>query len=44
MMICHSDAEGFYVPVRFDEVIFDADDRGLAGEHGHARRGVARAS
>ena len=30
-LLCHSDAEGYYVPVDFDEVIFDIDDRGLPG-------------
>jgi hypothetical protein len=30
-LLCHSDAEGYYVPVDFDEVIFDLDERGLAG-------------
>ena len=24
-LLCHSDAEGFYVPVDFDEVLFDGD-------------------
>src|ERR1700733_12902324 len=28
-LLCHSDAEGYYVPVEFDEVIFDNDERGL---------------
>jgi hypothetical protein len=31
-LICHSDAEGFYVPVEFDEVLFsDSDDVELSG-------------
>jgi hypothetical protein len=30
-LLCHSDCEGFYVPVDFGDVIFDNDDRGLAG-------------
>jgi len=30
-LLCHSDAEGYYVPIEFDEVIFDVDDRGLPG-------------
>ncbi|RQO59232.1 hypothetical protein DBV14_07920 [Variovorax sp. KBW07] len=31
-LICHSDAEGFYVPVEFDEVLFsDSDDEELSG-------------
>ena len=30
-LLCHSDAEGFYVPIEFDEVLFDFDDLGLAG-------------
>jgi hypothetical protein len=30
-LLCHSDAEGFYVPIAFDEVIFDLEKRGLAG-------------
>ncbi|MBA3540708.1 MAG: hypothetical protein H0T79_13945 [Deltaproteobacteria bacterium] len=30
-LVCHSDSEGFYVPVAFEEVIFDTEDRGLPG-------------
>jgi hypothetical protein len=30
-LLCHSDCEGFYVPVDFAEVIFDIQKRGLAG-------------
>jgi hypothetical protein len=30
-LLCHSDAEGYYVPIDFDEVIFDNDKRGLPG-------------
>jgi hypothetical protein len=30
-LLCHSDCEGFYVPVEFDGVIFDTQDRGLSG-------------
>jgi hypothetical protein len=30
-LLCHSDAEGYYVPVDFDEVIFDNAKRGLPG-------------
>ncbi len=30
-LLCHSDAEGFYVPVEFDEVLFDFNETGLAG-------------
>jgi hypothetical protein len=30
-LLCHSDAEGFYVPVDFAEVLFDLNDKGLAG-------------
>jgi hypothetical protein len=30
-LLCHSDAEGFYVPIEFDEVVFDLDGTGLAG-------------
>ncbi len=30
-LLCHSDAEGYYVPVDFEDVIFDPDDRGLPG-------------
>jgi len=30
-LLCHSDAEGFYVPIDFDKVIVDVNDRGLAG-------------
>jgi hypothetical protein len=30
-LLCHSDAEGYYVPVAFDEVIFDLEERGLPG-------------
>ena len=30
-LLCHSDCEGFYVPVEFDDVIFDTQDRGLPG-------------
>ena len=29
-LLCHSDCEGFYVPIELD-VIFDVDERGLAG-------------
>lgn len=31
-LLVHSDAEGFYVPVDFADVIFDHDKLGLAGE------------
>lgn len=27
-LICHSDAEGFYFPIEFDEVLFDLEDKG----------------
>jgi hypothetical protein len=30
-LLCHSDAEGFYVPQEFDEVLFDFNETGLAG-------------
>jgi hypothetical protein len=30
-LVCHSDAEGFYVPLEFREVIFDTETRGLPG-------------
>ncbi len=30
-LLCHSDAEGFYLPLEFDEVLFDFNNRGLAG-------------
>lgn len=30
-LLCHSDAEGFYVPIDFNNVIFDVGDRGLPG-------------
>lgn len=30
-LLCHSDCEGFYVPIDFSEVIFDVDKRGLPG-------------
>jgi hypothetical protein len=30
-LLCHSDCEGYYVPIAFDDVIFDPDDRGLPG-------------
>ena len=30
-LLCHSDAEGYYVPVEFSEVIFDLEERGLPG-------------
>ncbi|CAA2102873.1 hypothetical protein [Variovorax paradoxus] len=33
-LICHSDAEGFYVPVEFDDVLFsdaDSEDEALTG-------------
>jgi hypothetical protein len=30
-LLCHSDAEGYYVPIDFDEVIVDTDERGLPG-------------
>ena len=31
-LLCHSDCEGYYVPVEFEEVIFDLEKRGLPGE------------
>jgi hypothetical protein len=30
-LLCHSDAEGFYVPVSFSEPLFDVDDIGIPG-------------
>ncbi|OSC41968.1 hypothetical protein [Mycobacterium decipiens] len=30
-LLCHSDAEGFYVPVDFDDILFDTEERGLPG-------------
>ncbi|TWT39090.1 hypothetical protein [Blastopirellula retiformator] len=30
-LLCHSDAEGYYVPLEFDEVLFDFEDLGLYG-------------
>lgn len=30
-LLCHSDAEGYYVPRQFDEVLFDFNETGLAG-------------
>lgn len=30
-LICHSDCEGYYVPIDFDEVIFDLDKVGIPG-------------
>ena len=30
-LLCHLDAEGYYVPIEFEDVIFDTDERGLAG-------------
>ncbi|MFZ6642898.1 hypothetical protein ACO0LL_24480 [Undibacterium sp. TC4M20W] len=30
-LVCHSDAEGYYVPVDFDEVLFDSEETGLPG-------------
>lgn len=30
-LLCHSDAEGYYVPVDFDEVLFASEDAGLPG-------------
>ncbi|MFD6399724.1 hypothetical protein [Nocardia sp. NPDC060249] len=30
-LICHSDCEGFYVPVEFDEVLFVGEDVDIAG-------------
>ena len=30
-LLCHSDAEGYYVPIDFNDVIFDVDNLGLAG-------------
>lgn len=30
-LLCHSDCEGFYVPIAFSDVIFDHGDRGLPG-------------
>lgn len=30
-LLCHSDAEGFYVPIDFEDVIVDNEDRELPG-------------
>lgn len=30
-LLCHSDAEGYYVPIDFSDVIFDLEERGLPG-------------
>ena len=30
-LLCHSDAEGFYIPQEFDEVLFDFNEMGVAG-------------
>jgi len=30
-LVCHSDAEGYYVPVDFNEVLFDSEEVGLPG-------------
>ena len=30
-LLCHSDCEGYYVPIDFAEPIFDVEDRGLPG-------------
>ncbi|BAC90636.1 hypothetical protein [Gloeobacter violaceus] len=30
-LLCHSDAQGFYIPVEFDEVLLDLDETGLLG-------------
>lgn len=30
-LLCHSDCEGFYFPIDFDEVIFSDEDRELSG-------------
>lgn len=30
-LLCHSDCEGYYVPMEFNEVLFDFEDTGLAG-------------
>lgn len=30
-LLCHSDCEGYYIPVDFDEVLFPDDDLGLPG-------------
>ncbi|MCU1648361.1 MAG: hypothetical protein JWN03_8636 [Nocardia sp.] len=30
-LLCHSDCEGYYVPVDFEEVLFPDDDSGLPG-------------
>ncbi|MDR6519778.1 hypothetical protein J2789_002460 [Variovorax paradoxus] len=35
-LLCHSDAEGFYVPVDFDEVLFDGDGGDEEGAEGDA--------
>ncbi|HEY0255069.1 MAG TPA: hypothetical protein VGC41_26260, partial [Kofleriaceae bacterium] len=31
-LLCHSDSEGYYVPIEFEDVIFDTEKRGLPGE------------
>lgn len=37
-LLCHSDAEGFYVPVDFKDVLFDEEDGGESGPpRRHAR-------
>lgn len=30
-LLCHSDCEGYYVPIEFAEIIFDTGNRGLPG-------------
>ncbi|MBX9692136.1 MAG: hypothetical protein K2Z81_07115 [Cyanobacteria bacterium] len=30
-LLCHSDAEGYYLPIEFDEVLYDLDDLGVVG-------------
>lgn len=31
-LLCHSDAEGFYIPIEFEEVMFDFNELGIAGD------------
>jgi hypothetical protein len=40
-LICHSDCEGFYVPIDFPEPLFDHSDRLLGGILGSSQRALA---
>lgn len=41
-LLCHSDSEGFYVPVDLSEPLFDVEDRGVAGGVVGSSQGLLR--